>query len=763
MRQELAHLLADNYDPNTGASVTKTIGDIVTKGTVIAANLMIASGGNITNVHEIKANNASLTNMLVKQNATVKNNLTVNQKLTAATIKAKVIDVDTITGIYDIGANLTGNVTATIVNTDTLSVTGNINGTLSEISNAQPNIKSLGNLVSLVVANTGTISGANSISANYLAGTITTSAQPNIRSVGSLTNLDVDGNLTVEGHLTVNGSTTYVSNIASNAKTILLANTASDEAGAHDSGLIVGSNTAMMIYSNVSDTWEFTKGLTGNGAGLSDVKIHGDQSNGITKLSVDFGANLAELDANTNASDYSNDLANIHGITLANGIYRGDGRGITNIEGAAVNGWVSNATYALRVDTLSKNGNVDHDTMIRLDTTTDGLNTIDSVIVQVANRSNYATGIPNNVMTITDSGITVVGNLIASNLIGPLANGTNSNSNITVTETSVNINGNISISGNASVPSIQTGNVIANNIIALVNATSVGDTSDTGNVFAGRDLIVGTELNIISYSAAYDSGTLYEVTLNTNYSRRLLYDSDTTDYITVIGMSSAISAIDDDTYNVIRSSSDGSITIGVTSSANIASSQTSAPVNAKLTINGRGNIKATGSANIGGNLYVGNSAASINIYQGNVSATGNMIVGNSSGNHVNLYNNGNLAATGNVSANAINIGNANNNVNVSTNGITVSNKIGIADKVVKVDIQNGNITADGYIDGNKGLDPDAANGISGSGIIINRLGGSPAAYNYPGIAGEIIVDGGSNPPKLWVCVDTGNWKSVNLS
>ena len=61
---------------------------------------------------------------------------------------------------------------------------------------AQPNITSVGTLSGLTVGGTGSVSGANLVSANYITGTLTTAAQPNITSVGTLTSVTATGLIT---------------------------------------------------------------------------------------------------------------------------------------------------------------------------------------------------------------------------------------------------------------------------------------------------------------------------------------------------------------------------------------------------------------------------------------------------------------------------------------------------------------------------------------------------------------------------------------
>ena len=82
-------------------------------------------------------------------------------------------------------ASFEGPVTAPVVTANTLA------GTVSTA--AQPNITSVGTLTSL--ATTGLFT-APTVQANTLTGTVSTAAQPNITSVGTLASLTVSGSMT---------------------------------------------------------------------------------------------------------------------------------------------------------------------------------------------------------------------------------------------------------------------------------------------------------------------------------------------------------------------------------------------------------------------------------------------------------------------------------------------------------------------------------------------------------------------------------------
>jgi hypothetical protein len=116
----------------------------------------------------------------------------------------------------------TGNIIATnLSNVPAGNIVGQVANSLvsdTVYSNAQPNITSVGTLISLnVIGNvtSGNVAGGNLISANYLSGILTasSSSQPNIHTVGSLGYLNVDtslpganGNITFNGSMTGNGT-----------------------------------------------------------------------------------------------------------------------------------------------------------------------------------------------------------------------------------------------------------------------------------------------------------------------------------------------------------------------------------------------------------------------------------------------------------------------------------------------------------------------------------------------------------------------------
>ena len=100
---------------------------------------------------------------------------------------------------------VSGNASAGNVNAGNLLTANYVAGTLTTA--AQPNITSVGTLTSLDVtgnASAGNVNAGNLLTANFVAGTLTTAAQPNITSVGNLSSLTVTGNVSAANFVDAN-------------------------------------------------------------------------------------------------------------------------------------------------------------------------------------------------------------------------------------------------------------------------------------------------------------------------------------------------------------------------------------------------------------------------------------------------------------------------------------------------------------------------------------------------------------------------------
>jgi hypothetical protein len=154
----------------------------------LSANYFIGNGAFLTGID---------TSLISNGNSNV--TVAANGNVTVSVAGNSAIAVFTGTGANINGTlDVSGNATVANLSGGNLVSANYLAGTLT--TNAQPNITSVGTLSSLAVTNNGTFGNvfANSgtISANLLTGTLTTAAQPNITSVGNLSALTVTGNVT---------------------------------------------------------------------------------------------------------------------------------------------------------------------------------------------------------------------------------------------------------------------------------------------------------------------------------------------------------------------------------------------------------------------------------------------------------------------------------------------------------------------------------------------------------------------------------------
>ena len=347
-----------------------------------------------------------------------------------------------------------------------------ITGTLASASNAQPNITSVGSLISLalggnlnsnanivinnasniitggsVFANSGTVSG------NLLTGTLTTNAQPNITSIGTLTSLSISGTLTAGNLATVGtlsvGGNANVGNIGASdgVFTTLSGN-----------GSAISSITGANVTGTVANA---TYAVTSGSATTAGTVTTNSQPN-ITSLGT-----LSSLSVSGNA--------NVGNIGATNGVFTnvsGNGSALTSITGANVTGAVSFATTANAVAGANVSGAVSFAT------------TANAVAgANVSGAVSFATT-ANAVAGANVSG--QVGNALVAGTVY-----TASQSNITAVGTLTSI----SVSGNANIGNIGTGGLItATGNITGGNLITGGLLTVTGNVQAAN--VIATTYNI---------------------------------------------------------------------------------------------------------------------------------------------------------------------------------------------------------------------------------------------------------------------------
>ena len=347
-------------------------------------------------------------------------------------------------------ATASGNVPASQLDANFANVKASVDSAATVRNPAQPNIASVGTLVSLNVA--GNVTAANFVG-NFIgsisnavfattattattsnrAATVTTSAQPNITSVGTLTLLNVSGNVEASGASF--SSNVTVGNIF--AGNYYWANGVAFSGGT--GGTPSGSNTQVQF----NDNSEFggTSGLTFN-----------KNTNALTVSGNVQGGNLRTTGIISAAGNVTSNQ------------FIGSGAGLNSIPGANVTGTVANATYATSAGSATS-------ATTAATVTTAAQPNITSVgtLTSVSVSGNVQGG---NLRTTGQ--VSATGNITGGNFIG---NGSSLSS-----ITGANVTGTVSIAATATTAATVT-------TAAQPNITSVGtltSVSVTGNVAGGN-------------------------------------------------------------------------------------------------------------------------------------------------------------------------------------------------------------------------------------------------------------------------------------
>jgi hypothetical protein len=446
------------------------------------------------------------------------------------------------------------------------------------MSSSQPNITSVGTLVSLSVEGNITsnnIAASNSIYAPRIAGdggnisnitgafvtgvvgnayfstlagtanTVSTNAQPNITSVGILTGLQVGGNLLAsnadlgnmvyanyyagDAHLLANVVGANVTGAVSNATNANVAITVS--ASAQPNITSVGTLTGLVINGNIE------AGIGSFDAVSADYLI-GDGSN-ITNLPSSSITGTVASAAQANVANVANTVAgaNVTG-TVANATQANIANVANTVAGANVTGTVADATHATVADSANTvaganvTGTVANATFATTSGSSDsvaGANVLGQVSNALVSGTVYTNAQPNitSVGTLTSlavsgnvtgSNITITGTLQANYVAGDAVN----LSNIPA----ANINGSVANATHADTASTVTsssqtnitsvGQLISLDVLGTTNANSITATGNiSGNVITAN-LFVGSGANLSNIQSANIVGTVANATYATS-------------------------------------------------------------------------------------------------------------------------------------------------------------------------------------------------------------------------------------------------------
>ena len=299
-----------NLPSNTAIGNLNFTGTTISSSSLNGNIVLTPNGSGIVQVSSSLTSNANITASFFIGNGSQLTGVAASNAATSGTVTTNAQPNITSVGTL-ISLDITGNLTAGNANLGNLVIANYFSGSGNLLSNIQGS-NVTGNVTSAITANF----------ANY-AGNVTVSSQPNITSVGTLTNLDVTGNLSAGNSITNN----LTVNLALSGNT------------ANFTGNIISLNANL---GNAASANYFI----GNGSLLTGVAA----GNAVTSGTVTTNAQpnitsvgtLISLDITGNLTAGN---ANLGNLVIAN-YFSGSGNMLSNIQGGNVSGQVGNALVA---------------------------------------------------------------------------------------------------------------------------------------------------------------------------------------------------------------------------------------------------------------------------------------------------------------------------------------------------------------------------------------------------------------------------------
>ena len=299
-----------NLPSNTAIGNLNFTGTTISSSSLNGNIVLTPNGSGIVQVSSSLTSNANITASFFIGNGSQLTGVAASNAATSGTVTSNAQPNITSVGTL-ISLDITGNLTAGNANLGNLVIANYFSGSGNLLSNIQGG-NVTGNVTSAITANF----------ANY-AGNVTVSSQPNITSVGTLTSLDVTGNLSTGNSITNN----LTVNLALSGNT------------ANFTGNIISLNANL---GNAASANYFI----GNGSLLTGVAA----GNAVTAGTVTTNAQpnitsvgtLISLDITGNLTAGN---ANLGNLVIAN-YFSGSGNMLSNIQGGNVSGQVGNALVA---------------------------------------------------------------------------------------------------------------------------------------------------------------------------------------------------------------------------------------------------------------------------------------------------------------------------------------------------------------------------------------------------------------------------------
>jgi len=517
---------AGNFGGDAGFIYNNTI-NLLTVGNITTANI---TADYITLNWDVTAN-VVIANYLYGDGSNISNVVAVSAAVANSVAGANVTGQVGFANVANnvAGANVTGQVGfAAVANSVAASnITGQVANALvagTVYTAAQPNITTVGNLLSLTVIGNITSGNANlgnSVNANFYYGNlfgtaniarhVSNASQPNITSVGTLTSLNVTGN-TVLGNSVV--ANYFVGSLYGTANVALIANTANQAN--------IANTAASANYAEYANNTNFTNvaNYANEAFSVNASNILGQVANALVAGTVYTNAqpNITSLGTLTILGVSGNITA--ANITANTGRFSGNGSGLHSIVGSNVTGQVNFAATANSVAGANVTGTVATATLATTATTATTAGTV------TTNSQPNITSI-GTLTSLTVSGVSNLGNVANFRLTGGV-NGyvlsTDGAGNLSwVAQTGNGGGGNGTPGGaNTNIQFNDNGNFAGSNKFSWNNLSDVlyvgGTTNISGNLTANRvtansanisgNVTVGNLTGANLVSANFLSGTL---------------------------------------------------------------------------------------------------------------------------------------------------------------------------------------------------------------------------------------------------------------
>ena len=647
--------------------------------------------------------------------------------------------------------------------TDSGNITAGVSGVANVVTISTTGLDVIGNITATNFV--GNFSG-NASNANFAntAGTVTASAQPNITSVGTLVSLEVSGNITA------NAVKTNQLLYANGDPYVFTTNAAGSNTQVQFNNNNAFSASANFTFDTGTNTLSVTN-ITANGAGLSNItgaNVTGEVSfantaNSVAVANVVGIGNIATTNYDGNAlnvlhgdgtwsadqTTYSNSnvvsLLNAFGsnniVTTGNidaGKLSGNGNAISSLTGANVTGEVSfaNTANSVAVANVVGIGNI---ATVNLDGNVSNLLTGNGTFVTIstvsanANYANFAgeafsVSASNIVGTVNLANFATTANAVAgANVSGEVANATYAlSSNVANTAGTVTTNAQPNITS----VGILTGLTVAGDILPNANVTyNLGSPTQRW-----KDLFIsGNTIDLNGSTITSDAnGITLTNPLGGSY--------------TVIGTgaSNTASIVNGNSSLVVNPNSNVSVSITGTSNVVLISID-------GLLVNGNGNI--TGNLVTGGtivanaNITGANLITSNGIYANTANITANLTSGNASlgnlatANYVNVSQeiNGNIANfSGNLTALNANLGNL-----ATANYVNVSQEINgnianFSGNLTALNANLGNLATANFINTSQVFNGNSNVRIASNGNVTVSVTGLSNVYNLSNVGANIV-------------------------